>query len=165
MQYSLRCDGILWVVSCFLVLARLARDRSRTHMSSSSGEFSMEGLSSPTSSEDRPDGSQAVRAGLVWRGSCDVLPLLGQEVLLSYRVSFREEDFAQSLIYKGTAVSASLFVKDGEARSGRCRGWLLVEDFPMFCMDIVTLFGSGNVTMTGSARAPAHGSRPVVLFS
>lgn len=64
-----------------------------------------------TSSEDRPDGSQAVRAGLVWRGSCDVLPLLGQEVLLSYRVSFREEDFAQSLIYKRTAVSASLLSK------------------------------------------------------
>lgn len=144
MQYSLRCDGILWVVSCFLVLARLARDRSRTHMSSSSGEFSMEGLSSPTSSEDRPDGSQAVRAGLVWRGSCDVLPLLGQEVLLSYRVSFREEDFAQSLIYKRTAVSASLCSKterpevDGAVagylwRIFQCFAWtlLLYSDLAM----------------------------------
>lgn len=112
MQYSLRCDDILWVVSCFLVLARLARDRFRTRRSSSSWNFLYGGpFLSTTSNEDRPDGSQAVRAGLVWRGSCDVLPLLGQEVLLSYRVSFREEDFAQSLIYKRTAVSASLLSK------------------------------------------------------
>lgn len=97
-----------------------------------------------TSSEDRPDGSQAVPAGLVWRGSCDVLPLLGQEVLLSYRVSFREEDFAHSLIYKRTAVSASLLSKtespevDGGVagylwRISQCFAWtsLLYSDLAM----------------------------------
>lgn len=100
-----------WVVLYIPVLARLARDGFRSHRSSSSWRFSY-GPSSSSTPQARTGQLVDNSFALGWcGGDLQCTSSLGQEVLLSYRVLFREEDFAQSLIHERTAVSASLLSK------------------------------------------------------
>lgn len=141
MQYSLRCDDILWVVSCFLVLARLARYSFRSHRSSSFWRCSY-GRHFFSTPQARTDQMVLEPFALCWCGGGVAM----------YFVTGSRSTVILSRIIPGGGLRSKLesqadcgicltIVKDGKPRSGRCRGWLLVEEFRLLCMDFVTLFG------------------------